>query len=146
MKPKHKSEWPKDLIFVFGSNRAGYHGAGAAKEAFEKHGAKWWQGEGLAGNSYALPTKDVGIRTLPLTQIREHVKLFITVAHACPQFRFFVTAVGTGLAGYSHEDIAPLFKKVPQNCFLPDAWKTLLLEDDDYKSGKCYSYHSDLKQ
>jgi hypothetical protein len=133
-----KTNWPKDLIFVFGSNRSGYHGAGAAKEAFEKHGAKWWQGEGLAGNSYALPTKDSGIRTLPLPQIREHVKGFKSVALVCPNLRFFVTAIGTGLAGYKHTDIAPLFKNTPKNCFLPDAWKELLPD------GEQYNYHSDL--
>ena len=31
-------------IFVFGSNLAGIHGAGAAKTAYKKHGARWvWE-------------------------------------------------------------------------------------------------------
>ena len=39
---------------------------------------------------------------------------------------FFVTAIGTGLAGYSHEEIAPMFKDAPDNCVLPIEWKTIL--------------------
>jgi exodeoxyribonuclease-5 len=48
-----------NTIFVFGSNPEGRHGAGAAKTAVEKFGAKYRQGEGLQGNAYALPTKDL---------------------------------------------------------------------------------------
>ena len=49
----------KDTIFVFGSNPEGRHGKGAAYVAKTKFGAKQGQGEGLQGNSYALPTKDL---------------------------------------------------------------------------------------
>ena len=48
-----------NTIFVFGSNPKGIHGAGAAKVAMEQFGAKYGVGEGLTGNSYALPTKDL---------------------------------------------------------------------------------------
>lgn len=48
-----------NTIFVFGSNPKGIHGAGAAKVAMEQFGAKFGVGEGLTGNSYALPTKDL---------------------------------------------------------------------------------------
>ena len=48
-----------NTIFVFGSNPEGIHGAGAAKTAVDKFGAKYSQGEGLQGNAYALPTKDL---------------------------------------------------------------------------------------
>ena len=48
-----------NTIFVFGSNPTGIHGAGAAKVAREQFGAKAGVGEGLTGNSYALPTKDL---------------------------------------------------------------------------------------
>jgi len=51
-----------NTIFVFGSNPEGRHGAGAAKTAVEKFGAKYKQGEGLQGNAYALPTKDISTR------------------------------------------------------------------------------------
>ena len=35
------------------------------------------------------------------------------------------TAIGTGLAGYEHTDIAPMFVNVPPNCSLPDEWHQL---------------------
>ena len=41
------------MIFVFGSNLAGRHGAGAAKIALEKHGAIYGQGVGLQGADIA---------------------------------------------------------------------------------------------
>lgn len=53
-----------DTIFVFGSNPEGRHGAGAAKVAVKMFGAKYGQGEGLQGNSYALPTKE--LREIPI--------------------------------------------------------------------------------
>ena len=53
-----------NTIFVFGSNPEGRHGAGAAKIAREQFGAKYGVGEGLTGNAYALPTKD--LRSKPL--------------------------------------------------------------------------------
>jgi hypothetical protein len=49
----------QNTIFVFGSNPEGRHGAGAAKIAKEQFGAIYGQGEGIQGNSYAIPTKDI---------------------------------------------------------------------------------------
>ena len=53
-------------IFVFGSNLAGRHGAGAALYARQYRGAIYGKGVGLQGNSYAIPTKDFNIKTLSL--------------------------------------------------------------------------------
>jgi len=52
----------ENTIFVFGSNPEGRHGAGAAKVAKEKFGAEYGVGEGLTGNAYALPTKDLRVK------------------------------------------------------------------------------------
>ena len=49
----------EDTVFVFGSNPKGIHGAGAAATAKAKFGAIQGQGEGMQGNAYALPTKDL---------------------------------------------------------------------------------------
>lgn len=51
-----------NTIFVFGSNPEGRHGAGAAKVARTQFGAIYGQGEGLQGNAYALPTKDLRVK------------------------------------------------------------------------------------
>ena len=37
------------MVFVFGSNEAGRHGAGAARVALKSHGAIYGQGEGPQG-------------------------------------------------------------------------------------------------
>lgn len=107
------------MIFVFGSNLAGRHGAGAAKYAFTHHRAKWGQGIGRQGDSYAIPTKDAQIQTLPLDAILGYVSDFIDYARARPDLEFQVTAIGCGLAGYTVEDIRPMFESSPKNCTWP---------------------------
>lgn len=113
-------------MFVFGSNLAGRHGAGAALYARQHHGAIYGQGVGPQGDSYAIPTKDEKFRTLPLDAIAKHVAEFIAYAHNWDRTVFRVTAIGTGLAGYRHEDIAPMFRDAPGNCILPPEWVDLL--------------------
>lgn len=117
-------------IFVFGSNLRGVHGAGAAKEAFERYGARWGQGIGLSGMSYAIPTKDRQIETMRLASIQTHVSDFIWFAKSRGNLhkKFFITPIGTGLAGYSHEQICPLFQSGWQlaNCEWPREWKELM--------------------
>lgn len=106
-------------IFVFGSNEAGIHGAGAAKQAFKEFGARWGQGIGIAGRTYAIPTKDIKIQTLPLSSIKKYVDVFLDFAERNLEWEFLVTAIGCGLAGYKPEQIAPMFKNVPSNVILP---------------------------
>lgn len=117
----------KDHIFVFGSNEAGVHGAGAARHALNAHGAEFGVGYGRQGNAFGIPTKDWDIKTLPLWKVREHVNGFLAHAdlamRAEPDTRFYVTAIGTGLAGLRHEDVAPMFRDAPENCFLPEGWR-----------------------
>ena len=113
-----------DEVFVFGSNRAGIMGAGAAKQAL-RWGAITGKGEGLAGQTYAIPTKDIHIKTLPVDDIWVHVKRFLDFAHTRQDLKFLVTPVGCGLAHYNPSEIAPLFfhplnKPVPDNVHLPE--------------------------
>jgi hypothetical protein len=108
-----------NVIFVFGSNLAGHHGGGAAREALEKWGAVYGQGEGLQGSSFAIPTKDENLRTLSLTEIELGVSRFIRFARSRPDLSFPVTAIGCGLAGLDPKDILPMFgKELPENVFL----------------------------
>lgn len=106
-------------IFVFGSNEAGVHGAGAAKFARQAFGAQQGVGIGPTGRCYALPTKDRRIQTLPLERIRSHVDAFLAHARQHPDRRFLLTAVGCGLAGYSAPEIAPMFSEAPGNVVFP---------------------------
>lgn len=115
-------------IFVFGSNLAGKHGKGAAKLAAQKFGAQYGKGEGLHMQSYALPTKNFAIKTLPLDKIKGYVDRFIKVAEINPKLTFLVTEIGCGLAGYTPEDIAPMFEDAIrlENVHLPlSFWQVL---------------------
>lgn len=113
-------------IFVFGSNTTGRHGKGAALTAKLHFGAKQGQGVGLEGQSYAIPTKNGRLQTLPLSKIEQYVNDFIKFANQHHELKFFVTAIGTGLAGYKHEQIAPMFANAPANCRLPPEWIEIL--------------------
>ena len=120
------------MIFVFGSNQAGIHGAGAARVALEVHGAMWGIGSGHVGNSYAIPTKDHRIQTLPLSVIQQYVASFLKYAYEHPNLEFQVTRIGCGLAGYKDADIAPFFAAATPNCWFDKAWTPFLGEDRNY--------------
>ena len=109
-------------IFVFGSNLAGRHGAGAAKYARQHYGAIYGQGIGLQGDSYAIPTKDHNIETLPLSEIKRYVDMFLAFARSNPKLEFQLTRIGCGLAGYKDEQIAPMFVGLPRNVIVPEEW------------------------
>lgn len=114
------------MIFVFGSNLAGRHGAGAAYAARMQHGAIYGQGFGRQGNSFAIPTKDHQLRSLPLERIEDYVKKFLNYARSNETETFNVTRIGCGFAGYKDKQIAPMFKGAPPNCKLPEQWMEFL--------------------
>lgn len=111
------------MIFVFGSNLAGRHGKGAALYALKHRGANYGQGVGRQGDSYAIPTRDESIRTLPLDAIREHVAAFLIYAANHPHLTFEVTPIGCGLAGYKPAQIAPMFVGAGPNVRLPEEFE-----------------------
>lgn len=112
-------------VFVFGSNLAGRHGKGAALWARQHCGAVYGQGEGYQGNSYAIPTKDERIQTLPLFRIHNYVDRFKRFAHEHPELSFQLTPIGCGLAGYAPQQIAPMFDNAPVNVILPAEFQAL---------------------
>ncbi len=119
-------------VFVFGSNLRGAHGLGAAKTARKKFGAVLGQAFGVQGQSFAIPTKDEQLRTLPLSDVKYYVNKFIIFAQNFSEITFNVTRIGTGLAGYKDQDIAPLFVNSPKNCRFDILWKPWLGEDFEY--------------
>lgn len=97
-------------VFVFGSNLAGIHGKGAALTAKRYFKAQPGVPIGRTGQCYAIPTKSLKIRTLPLEYIEEYITSFINYAtHHEKDKVFLVTKVGCGYAGYKIADIAPMF-------------------------------------
>lgn len=107
-------------VFVFGSNLAGRHGAGAALNAKAFWGAINGQGQGPQGNSYAIPTKDENLQSLPLQEVGKWVGTFLDFVYDNPDVTFLVTPVGCGLAGYTEDEIRPMFTGAPSNCIF--AW------------------------
>ncbi len=114
--PERISELKADEVFVFGSNLEGMHGGGAAWVAFQKFGAMLGCGVGLRGQSYAIPTMQGGVET-----IKPYVDEFIEFAHQHQEYKFLVTKIGCGIAGFRNEEIAPLFENAIdlENVILP---------------------------
>lgn len=114
-------------IFVFGSNLQGAHGGGAARQAYNCFGAVWGEGVGHFGQTYAIPTMHGGP-----DKIQPYVSDFIAYARQHPEWRFLVTRIGCGIAGFRDAEIAPLFREAMdvENIFLPRGfWKELLGRD-----------------
>lgn len=101
------TELKPNEVFVYGANLSGIHGAGAAKQAL-KWGAVYGR-FGLVGQTYGLPTKDRDIKTLPLTEIKPYIDTFEGVVRDRQDLTFLLTSIGTGYAGYTVQQIAPLF-------------------------------------
>lgn len=110
-------------IWVFGSNLAGRHGAGAAEVARLQFGAEYGVGHGPTGRAYGIPTKSGNLKVLSYQQIQKSVEEFLSYARSHPEMRFFVTRIGCELAGFKDAQIGPLFAKAPLNCSLPKEWK-----------------------
>lgn len=113
----------EDEIFVFGSNLEGLHGGGAALLAYERFGAVWGQGTGLQGKSYGIPTMHGGIDA-----IAPYVDEFIAFAREHRELKFLVTEIGCGIAGFTVEEMAPLFKDAmdEENIYLPQRFIDIL--------------------
>ena len=117
------------FVFVFGSNLAGRHGAGAARAALQFFGAEYGVGEGATGRAYAIPTLGRNFEQLALPRVHEAVTIFLTYARSNPEQRFFVTRIGCGLAGRSDADIAPMFANAPANCSFAEGWRAWIEEN-----------------
>lgn len=121
--PENITSLGPDEIFVFGSNLKGLHYGGAARTALEKFGAVMGQGVGLQGQSYAIPTMQGGVET-----IKPYVDEFIKLACEWDQNTFYVTRIGCGIAGFTDEEIAPLFADALPlyNVRLPESFVKIL--------------------
>ena len=123
--PDKITELAPDEIFVFGSNLAGHHLGGAARVAMDRFGAERGKGEGIQGQSYAIPTMQGGVDT-----IRPYVDRFLDFATEWDQNTFLVTRIGCGIAGFSPQEIAPLFDRALDmyNVVLPKDFYDILIE------------------
>ena len=127
---------PQNGIFVFGSNTEGRHGAGTAKIAVDKYGAKYGQARGLQGRSYGLITTNLRARIQPgVTKeaIISEIKILYAVAEQNPDLEFYVTHnnLGRNLCHYTNLQMAEMYGAsnfIPSNIifeegFWPDVQK-----------------------
>lgn len=137
---------PPNGIFVFGSNTEGRHGKGAALTAKTKFGAKNGQPTGLQGQSYAIVTKNLtkgvefmqkiydkaGEKSVSLDDIGEQLSNLFDYAIENPSKKFYVTKLGSSLAGYTTEEIRNKIQQVndvnggnfiPDNVILPKEYE-----------------------
>lgn len=121
--PENITHLEPDDFFVFGSNLEGKHIGGAARVAYEKFGAVWGQGVGVQGQSYAIPTMHGDIES-----IRPYVDEFTRIAREWDQNTFYVTRIGCGIAGFTDEEIAPLFNDAYDlyNVRLPESFAKII--------------------
>lgn len=126
--PENITSLDKDEIFVFGSNLRGLHHGGAARIAHERFGAIMGQGVGLQGQSYAIPTMQGGVET-----IKPYVDEFIELAREWDQITFLVTRIGCGIAGFTDEQIAPLFAEALKlyNVVLPKSFVDVIRKQEN---------------
>jgi hypothetical protein len=142
--PKFIDHIDSNEIFVFGSNKQGRHGRGAAKVALS-FGAVYGVGYGLRGNTYAIPTRyfvdgkhstigtpfydgSKSIVTISLNEIKNYIDELVDFAEFYKHLKFLVTEIGCNNAGYTPKDIAPLFERSKdlENVYLPESFWNVL--------------------
>lgn len=124
--PDNITSLEPNQVFVFGSNLAGIHGAGAAKFALKNFGAVYGHGWGLQGQSYALPTLDERFQQLPFRVLNDHVERLYQCVRVNPKLEFLLTKVGCGLGGYAEWYMKMFFDQQvrgnPSNLVKPPGW------------------------
>jgi len=82
----------------------------------------------LQGQTYAIPTMQGGVET-----IKPYVDEFLSFTKSKPNLKFLVTEIGCGIAGFTVEQIAPLFNKAIdeniENIFLPESFYKILTNE-----------------
>lgn len=151
--PENITSLKSNEIFVFGSNEGSSkgakptHGAGAAKIARDKFGAIQGQSRGLQGQSYAIVTKkfyDVE-RSSTKSDIYFEIVNFVKFANEHTELTFYVTKIGSSLAGYSVKEIKGLFEmqkdNLTDNIILPKEYE---VRDGNSSEGVVGSIYSQL--
>ena len=140
-----------NTIFVFGSNPEGRHGAGAAKVARNKFGAIYGQGEGLQGNAYALPTKDLrvkenkGFKSISPNEIIENIKKLYIVAKENPTKQFKIAYRNTtekSLNGYTGLEMIEMFNQagpIPSNIVFSKEWYDVMSKETSSQVGQTFN-------
>lgn len=132
----------KNVVFVFGSNLEGRHGAGSAKVALHKFGAVYGNGRGMQGDSYALVTTELrrGYPRITLKQITENVRELYETAKKNPDKKFMVAYRSSEnertLCGYSGGELVQCFLDagdIPGNIWFSQEWCEIIKNKQSQK-------------
>ena len=137
-----KYNLPANGVFVFGSNDRGVHGKGAAKTAVDEFGAIIGQATGLQGKSFAIRTKmyegnklteyndltEISKKTMDSMTAKDLNNLRLEALNN-PDKKYYVTEIGTKLAGRTVEQMKNFFIEmqnefgIPDNIILPEVFE-----------------------
>ena len=125
--PENITSLGPNEVFVFGSKPNGHHKGGTAKIAKEKFGAIEGVGEGLRGQSYAIPVHKHHTELMESAILR-----FINYAILHSELIFYVLPIGCVSAGLDYKVVANMFKSARDlpNVFLPQKFYSLLFSFD----------------
>ena len=128
-----KKNMPANGIFVFGSNTEGKHGLGAALTAKKEFGAEYGKAKGPQGQSYAVRTKMYQDGKLVeynnLTEENKKQMDLMTIedlrdlrfeALKNPDKKYYVTLLGTKLAGRTVQQMKDFFQRMDSRLGIPD--------------------------
>lgn len=131
--PENITELKSNEVFVFGSNLAGQHYGGAAKFAYEKLNYPWGVSMGLIGQARAIPTLNERFEKLSLTMINFYISLFYSrlKTDLFIKTKFYVTPIGCGIAGFTPNEIAPMFERFVnlRNVYLPKSFLKVIYKN-----------------
>jgi len=127
--PENITTLKQNEVFVYGSNQYGQHNGGAAKKAID-FGAIYGDCQaGLCGNTYGIITTSFNEEPINIAFLRTQIDMLYKFASVRPDLIFYVTKIGTGIAGWGLELIAGLFKDReyfrPSNIILPIEFSTV---------------------
>ncbi len=138
--PEKITELKENELFVFGSNRAGIHGAGAAYTAERLFDAERGVGEGITGSCYAFPTKDEDIITLDNFGLAQSIVNLEQCVRDNPDKHFLITKVGCGLAGIPIQLIGRMFR-----FFIMENYKNVSFPYEFLRANRCVA-ESEVEQ
>lgn len=122
--PEIINELKPNEVFVFGTNQYAEHAGGAARIAAEKFGAlKGIAPAGLCQQSYGIITTSFSEIPVTIEFIKKQVEVLFEFAWLRPDLTFYVTKIGTGIAGFTITEVAKVFRDLthikPSNIILP---------------------------
>lgn len=122
--PENISELKPNEVFVFGTNQYAEHAGGAARIAAEKFGAiKGIAPSGLCNQSYGIITTSFCEMPVTIEFVKKQVEVLYEFARLRPDLTFYVTKIGTGIAGFTISEVAKVFRDItrikPTNIILP---------------------------